>query len=181
MRINAALSGHMLPRVVADHMPGLSFVHPYTLVVRQRTRPNESGRSRWPLRHLLAAVFLLTAGCSSTNQSGTTQSLADQPDLTVSMFEWGFGPSTMSLDAESNVTVEFRNDGSLLHEWAVLARPIEVETDFVRDAVIASISVEPGAVTVLQFATPGPGTYQIICPISGHLSQGMEGELIVAP
>jgi len=133
------------------------------------------------LRHLLAAVLLLTAGCSSTSQPETTQSLADQPDLTVSMFEWGFGPSTMSLDAESNVTLEFRNEGGLLHEWAVLARPIEAETDFVRDDVIASISVEPGAVTVLEFTTPGPGTYQIICPISGHLSQGMEGELIVGP
>lgn len=131
--------------------------------------------------HLLAVIILLTAGCSSTNQSETTRTLVDPPVLTVSMFEWGFGPRTMSLDAESNVTLEFRNDGNLLHEWAVLARPIEVETDFVRDDVLASISVEPGAVTELQFTTPGPGTYQIICPISGHLSQGMEGALIVAP
>jgi uncharacterized cupredoxin-like copper-binding protein len=133
---------------------------------------------------LAGAVLLLatlSAACGSAEERPQTTSTS-AVDVTISMFEWGFGPSTVPIDVESStVTVRIRNDGSILHEWVVLATPIEAETDFSRSDVLTSVSVEPGAVSLLEFTTPTAGTYQIVCPIAGHFSQGMEASLIVAP
>ena len=73
------------------------------------------------------------------------------------------------------------NDGTLLHDWAILSASITSETEFRPDDVIASTRVEPGAVVILEFDAPPRGTYQIICTISGHFSEGMEGTLRVTP
>lgn len=133
------------------------------------------------IRTAILLTTLLAASCSSGPQPiETTTSLGS--DQTISMFEWGFGPSTVAVGAESSeLVMRVRNDGSIRHEWAILAVPIEAEIDFSQDNVLVSVGVEPGAVSVLEFSAPAAGTYQIICPISGHFSQGMTGTLIVGP
>jgi uncharacterized cupredoxin-like copper-binding protein len=118
-------------------------------------------------------------GCTA-EQSATTTTMA-RPDHTISMFEFGFGPSTLAAEAGSTSVLWLRNDGTLLHDWAILSTPITSETELRSDDVIASTRVEPGAVVILEFDTPPAGTYQIICTISGHFSEGMEGALVVTP
>jgi len=101
-------------------------------------------------------------------------------DHTISMFEFSFGPSTLAAEAGSTSVLRLRNDGTPLHDWAILSTPITSETGLRSDDLIASARVEPGAVVILEFDAPPPGTYQIICTISGH-SEGMEGRLVVTP
>jgi hypothetical protein len=61
----------------------------------------------------------------------------------ISMFEFGFGPSTLAAEAGSASVLRLRNDGTLLHDWAILFASITSETEFRPDDVFASTRVEP--------------------------------------
>jgi uncharacterized cupredoxin-like copper-binding protein len=146
--------------------------------------PDQPSSGRRRLQSLVvcsAAAVLLGTACGSSQGPESTAVPGDAPHLTISMFEYGFGPSSVSLSSGSTVLLRFRNDGDLVHEWAVLSGRIETEVDFSRDDVLAEIRLEPGAVDTIALAAPDAGTYQIICPISGHFTQGMEGSLRVTP
>ena len=79
-------------------------------------------------------------------------------------------------------TVDFTNDGSVDHEWAVikLGDDIDSEADFAEDKVLFEIEAIPaGESTTQQFTIDEPGTYQVICAIEDHFDAGMEGALTV--
>ena len=124
------------------------------------------------------AVVALTVACTPAEDATTT---AAEHDLTVSMFEWGFGPATITVAEGSGVVLHLRNDGALVHDLAILSTPIESEEDLHATRILVSARVEAGATEILEFVAPATGNYQIICSIAGHLSNGMEGALIVAP
>ncbi len=130
---------------------------------------------------LLIAITTACSGESSapdeTAPTTTTTTEAAPTDAVVAMSEWRFGPAAISLAAGTEVTLELRNDGALLHEWALLTTEIEDEAGFGDDLVIVRRAVNAGAVDTVTFTVPAAGTYQFVCPIPGHLAQGMEGTL----
>lgn len=126
-----------------------------------------------------AGLLAATVGCAEDPIAPTTT--VAEPDLTISMFEYGFEPSTISADEGSTLVLRLRNDGTLLHDWAILSAPIKTEADLRSVDILVSSRVEPSAVATLEVDVPAPGTYQIICSIAGHFSEGMEGTLNVEP
>jgi uncharacterized cupredoxin-like copper-binding protein len=97
--------------------------------------------------------------------------------ITVVAEDNRFIPATITVD--SATTVELRNDGGVIHTWTVLAEPIEAEADLGQATTLAEGRVNPGQSVRIDITTIGPGTYQVVCAIPGHISAGMVGELTV--
>jgi len=123
---------------------------------------------------LFLTIFLLAA-CSSGPQS---------VDQTVTMSEFAFDPTQISVPAGSQVNLTLVNDGTLEHEFVIIKQGMQVSAPFQEDQDEDKIywenEVEAGESETETFTAPEePGEYQVICGIAGHLEQGMEGTLTV--
>lgn len=91
--------------------------------------------------------------------------------IEVRGLDFSFDPSEVTIQAGEEVTILFRNAASprSLHNWVVL----DVEEPVFTGKVLGG---EEEAVT---FTIDEPGTYTVICDVTGHREAGMEGTLIV--
>ncbi len=133
---------------------------------------------------MAVVLIAFSAACSDSSPAptatATTAATTTEPAgsaVVIAMSEWRFGPAAVNLAAGTEVTVELRNDGALLHEWALLSAEIADEGGFGDELVIVRRAVNAGAIDTVTFTVPAAGTYQFVCPIPGHFAQGMEGTL----
>ena len=118
-------------------------------------------------------VFLLAAGCAGSAGSSTT--------LETTISEYQFAPSTWTVPAGQEISIDLTNAGTMSHQWVLLdpGVRIESEAELSDDIVYVEDDVDAGASTTLTFTAPEPGTYQVICGIPSHFAAGMEGTLTV--
>lgn len=126
----------------------------------------------WPF---LIGLFL--AACSAT--TGATTSGQPAADLVVTMNEWRFAPREVVVEVERPAVVELRNSGAVLHEWAVVDGRVTTEADLGGVEVLARLKVNAGDVARLELPALRPGVYDVVCPIPGHIANGMVGTLTV--
>ena len=123
------------------------------------------------------AVLLLGAcGDDEDGDEGASTSI----EASASEFE--FEPDSWTVPAGEAFTIEFANEGTTEHEWAVivLGEDIGSEEDFEEQKVLLEVEALPaGESTDEQFTIDEPGTYQVICALEGHFDAGMEGSLTV--
>jgi len=129
---------------------------------------------------LLAAsgVILVLGACGDDDGDGDEASTA----IEATASEFQFEPDSWTVPAGEEFTIEFENDGTVEHEWAVinLGEDIESEDEFAEDKVLSEVEAIPaGESTTEQFTIDESGTYQVICAIEGHFDAGMEGALTV--
>jgi len=120
---------------------------------------------------LTAAALLLLAACGDSgdvNLSG---------DLEVTGVEFEFLPDAYVIN-EGDIEIVFSNAGSIIHEWVVLSDEIADESEFSEDLVLFRVEA-PAGQTARATLTIGPGSYQVVCAIEGHLNAGMKGTLEV--
>lgn len=138
---------------------------------------------------LLAALSLAAAGCgggddSSTTQAETATSTTDTTEAatdttatdttdgaasttTVSMKEYSFDPSDLTVKQGASITV--KNDGDIAHNLAVEKGSEKVAgTDTFLGGKSEKLTVD---VT--------PGKYKMICTVPGHEDLGMKGDFTV--
>jgi plastocyanin len=126
----------------------------------------------------ISLLVLIIAGCSDDSGSMTPDTIGDKPSaLVVLAEEHRFVPATVSTRGATELRLD--NVGALAHNWTVLAVPIESETEFTRDIVLARVETEPGQSLTVGLDQLSPGTYQVVCSIPGHYSAGMVGELVI--
>lgn len=123
----------------------------------------------------LAVVF---AACSGTPAS-TTTSTQPSADVVVTMSDWRFAPGEVAIAAGTPIVLELRNTGTVLHEWAVIDGTVETEADLPGLQIIARREVNAGGVERLQLPGLDSGVYTIVCPVPGHIANGMVGTLTV--
>ena len=102
--------------------------------------------------------------------------------ITVALDDFAFAPGSVTATAGTGVTVTASNIGGIQHSWVLLNEGEEVTTTagITDDRVLASTAdLEPGQSESITFIAPAPGTYQIVCHISGHTEAGMVGTLTV--
>lgn len=104
-------------------------------------------------------------------------------EITVSMEEYKFSPTTIEVPANAEVTLSLINDGTLEHEMVIMIFGEQVTLPFDDDDepnIYWEHELEAASSEVLTFTAPGePGEYQIVCGIPEHLEQGMQATLIV--
>ncbi len=127
----------------------------------------------------LAIVALALAACGGAGNDASTE-------LTTTVQEFQFSPSTWTVPAGEQVTITITNAGTVTHEWVLLQEGVTItseedlpdtEEELLADFVNVEEEVEPGETKSLTFGAPPAGTYQIICAIEGHFGAGMEGTL----
>ena len=128
-------------------------------------------------RWLILLGLVVTACGGGSAPSSTSPSVQEDALITVVAEDNRFIPATITVD--SGTTIELRNDGAVVHTWTVLAEPIEEEADLGQATTLAEGRVDAGQSVRIDLSALGPGTYQVVCVIPGHISAGMVGELIV--
>lgn len=104
----------------------------------------------------LALVVLVGAACGNEEEPDA----AVEQSVNVAAFDFYFDPTTLSVDAGAEVTIEFTNSGSVAHSWT--------STDL--DAEVEASSGEESSVT---FTAPAePGSYDYFCEYHPDEMQG---------
>ena len=137
----------------------------------------ETNESRMKLSRaiaLAAMAALVVIACGGSDGGGASS-------VTVTASEFAFSPADLSVAADTDVDVTFKNGGAIDHEWNVLKRgtTIAKEAEFEESMVelrIDAIGAGAEASKTLNLPT---GDYQVICALVGHLDAGMKGTLKV--
>jgi uncharacterized cupredoxin-like copper-binding protein len=126
---------------------------------------------------VVLAVAAALAACAQEGDGSTDEA---QSSIDVTATEFSFEPDAWTVPADSDVSVTLRNEGTIEHEWVVLAAGTRITSDdeFEEDLVEFEVEADTGDEATGTFQLPA-GTYQVICAVPGHLAAGMEGELTV--
>jgi len=127
---------------------------------------------------VLAGSGLLLGACGDDDDGGGEASTSIE--ATASDFQ--FEPDSWTVPAGEEFTIDFTNDGSVEHEWAVIVEgeDLDSEDDFAEEKVLFEVEAVPaGESTTEAFTVDEAGTYQVICAIPSHFDSGMEGTLTV--
>jgi len=128
---------------------------------------------------MLAVVALTAVACGGGGNEPSTE-------LTVTVREFQFTPSTWTVPAGEQISIAITNEGTVTHEWVLLQEGVTItsedelpatEEELLADFVNVEEEVDAGTTKTLTFQAPPAGTYQIICAIEEHFDAGMEGTL----
>ncbi len=135
----------------------------------------------------LITIAVLTASCSGTTTTTTTESsdsLGGPVGVAVTGLDFEFAPESWTVPAGALLVVDFDNQGTVEHVFAIMKEGVVATSSVNLDQslVYRELRAAPGATTSDTFPAPSePGSYQVICTVSGHLEIGMTAELIVEP
>jgi plastocyanin len=94
-----------------------------------------------------------------------TEAIVEEHDLALEMFDIGFDPVELTIQANEDVTVSLNNTGAAMHNFSI-------------DELELSVDVGPGQTHGVTI-NADPGEYAFYCNVIGHRAAGMEGTLIV--
>lgn len=122
----------------------------------------------------LALIVLVLVACEA-GRSATT--------IEISVDEYAFYPATVTVPADSVVTVELASRDFVLHTWTLLSsgEAITSAVDLEEGRILTSVEIPGEATARTSFDSPSPGSYQIICTVPGHVEEGMTATLVVTP
>jgi uncharacterized cupredoxin-like copper-binding protein len=100
-------------------------------------------------------------------------------EISVSMAEFSFTPSTVSAPAGAEVTLNLTNNGTVDHSWVLMEARYTAQPPFSdedQSHVLQEFTLSPGEQRTVTFTAPSdPGDYQVVCNLPGHLEAGMQG------
>lgn len=126
---------------------------------------------------LLVGLAVVAAGCGDDGDGGDASNAIE-----ATAQEYEFTPAAWTVNAGEEFEIDFTNDGTVEHEWAVIAlgEDIASEEEFTEARVMLEVeAIDAGTTTTESFTIDEPGTYQVICAIETHFDQGMQGSLTV--
>ncbi len=127
------------------------------------------------LTMMLFSLALASCGGSGGNASTS---------INVTMTDFQYTPNTFTVPAGQEITLSATNNGGVEHSFVIMKQGIELTTGFT-DADQANVyweetAIPSGQTVTATFTAPSaPGTYQIVCAVSGHFEAGMIAELVV--
>jgi uncharacterized cupredoxin-like copper-binding protein len=132
---------------------------------------------------VLAAIGLSACGDDDGGVSDTEPAFTTTPTethLDITAVDFAFTPEIVTIPTGVEVRVTLENTGVVEHYWVVLSEPISTEDEFDEDLVLFEIEAQTdNTATKLLEGDLAPGIYQVICPVPGHFTAGMVGELVV--
>ena len=126
---------------------------------------------------IITLVALLAVACGGGESEGPQSVTLDFTGLD----EFRYDPASATVQAGSEVTVNFTNGGVLEHNWMLAADSVVPAEASEADAVGGAVSglIPGGGAKTFTFTAPPAGTYQIICTVPGHAAGGMIGSFTV--
>lgn len=126
---------------------------------------------------VLMSLVLAACGGSSGGSGGGSSNAID-----VTMTDFAFTPNSWTVTANTEVTLNIKNDGSVSHTWVLMSKAVTPPFSDANkaDVIYTSPEIQPGQSQTVTFTAPGTaGDYEVVCDIPGHLEAGMEGKLTV--
>jgi plastocyanin len=123
-------------------------------------------------------MVIALGACGDDDDSSSSEGASTSIEATATDF--AFDPTTWTVPAGEEFTIDFTNDGAVEHEWAVLkaGEDITSEDEFTEEKVLFEVEViDAGTSTSEAFTVADAGEYQVICAIETHFDAGMEGTL----
>lgn len=126
---------------------------------------------------LLILVGVLVAACGSSEPEGPQAVTLDFAGDDSFHYE----PAAATAPTGSEITVNFKNNGTLEHNWLLIGSGTNPEAASPADALGGATTglVAGGATGTVTFSAPPPGTYKFVCTVPGHATGGMIGELTI--
>lgn len=134
--------------------------------------------SKWKIGFIVAIpLTLLLSACGGASTS-----------IKAEMQDFEFSPTSWTVVAGEEITVELTNNGSVEHEWVILQPGVTIdseadlpatEEELVADFIYWEDEVAKGETKTLTFTAPPAGEYQVICAIPDHFNAGMNATLTV--
>ncbi len=125
---------------------------------------------------LLTALLLSACGSGNGSGSATTK-------LKVEMSEFVFSPTSFTVPAGEEITIDLRNSGAILHDFVIMKKGTSATIPFSDDDkanVYWDAELKAGENGSFTFTAPADaGEYQVLCGIPGHAEAGMVGKLTV--
>jgi len=121
-------------------------------------------------------LLLLVAACSDGAST----------EISAEMSDFQFTPTSWTVPAGEEITIELTNNGSVVHEFVILQPGVTIsaedelpatEEELLAEFVYWEDEIEAGETKTVTFTAPPAGEYQVICAIEGHFTAGMEGTL----
>lgn len=128
----------------------------------------------------LAALALIGTACSSGNDDAGGETAGDGIAVTLRDFAVELGETSAPA---GSVTFDVVNDGPSVHEFELIDTDIPADSFEVESGVAATTADDGVIVDEVEEVAPGttasltvdlePGTYALVCNISGHYESGM--------
>jgi len=125
------------------------------------------------------ALMLFAIICTACAGAGGVST-----SVKVDMSEFSFTPTSFSVPAGKQVTLELKNSGSIQHDFIILKKGVVLPGKFDAEKQIDDVyfraMLDSGKAETFTLIAPGEaGEYQVICGIAGHFQSGMTATLIV--
>ena len=120
------------------------------------------------------SVSLALTACGKSNAA----------TINVTITDFAYSPTTFTVPAGAQVTINATNNGSAEHEFAIMKKGTSVTPPF-GDKDEGNIfweldEIGPGTAKSATFTAPTePGEYEVVCGLPGHIEKGMTATLIV--
>lgn len=95
--------------------------------------------------------------------------------------EFRFDPADLSVQAGSEVTINFQNAGALEHNWLLIPQSVDAASATEANAIAGANTgiLAAGESASVTFMAPPAGTYTVVCTVPGHAVGGMVGTFTV--
>jgi uncharacterized cupredoxin-like copper-binding protein len=104
-------------------------------------------------------------------------------NVKIQMTEFMFTPSTITVPAGKDITLNLSNNGANMHDFIIMKYGTDVGDSFGdedRPNVYWETKLDPATSGTFTFTAPDqPGEYQIVCGVAGHYQAGMVAKMIV--
>lgn len=115
---------------------------------------------------LFACLLAGVAGCAAEPARGSAPT-----DVSVTLSEFKFASSSTTFEAGVPYHFQLTNAGTGEHEWAVVPGGATDESEALFE--VEEDWLPSGATISRTFTFPGPGRYDFVCLLPGHLEAGM--------
>jgi len=118
--------------------------------------------------------------------SKTAVNWNEMTTVRVDLTEMAFTPKNLTFEAGKPYKLEVRNSGEVKHEFtansffrSIALRKLEDGQAEIKLPFLSEVEVFAGKQADLYFVPLIPGTYEMLCEITGHREAGMEGTITV--
>jgi plastocyanin len=125
-------------------------------------------------RSALLALATASAGVLAACGGGPATS------ITVTTTDYKYTPNAWRVAAGKPIKISVRNDAAQEHEFVIMKKGTKATIPFDdddEDNVLWETEAAAATTKNDEFVVAEPGVYQIVCGLSNHLEQGMEGTL----
>jgi plastocyanin len=121
---------------------------------------------------LFVAVAVVACGGGEDTSGPAAQSFTVEGDDA-----FVYNPNSITVPAEAEVTINFKNIGGLDHNWILVDGDTDVLTVTEADALAGANAgmVTGGSEKTFTFYAPSAGDYKFVCTVAGHAAGGMVG------